>query len=103
MDLDTYEQPALSADLLGDSALYLKEGLELKLTYYEGEPIDVELPLTIDLEVIEAEMSVRGDTATGVTKKVIVETGLQVQVPGFVEVGDIVRINIGSGTYVTRV
>jgi elongation factor P len=103
MDLDTYDQSALSADLLGDTATYLKEGLELKLTYYEGEPIDVELPLTIDLEVVEAEMSVRGDTATGVTKKVVVETGLQVQVPGFVEVGDIVRVNTGSGTYVTRV
>src|SRR4030065_2934926 len=60
MDLDTYDQPALSAELLGDSAQYLKEGLELKLTFYEGEPIDVELPLTIDLDVVEAEMSVRG-------------------------------------------
>jgi elongation factor P len=103
MDLDTYEQPALSAELLGDSALYLKEGLELKLTFYEGEPIDVELPLTIDLEVVEAEMSVRGDTATGVTKKVVVETGLHVQVPGFVEVGDAIRVNTNSGSYVTRV
>jgi elongation factor P len=81
----------------------LKEGLELKLTFYEGEPIDVELPLTIDLEVVEAEMSVRGDTATGVTKKVVVETGLHVQVPGFVEVGDAIRVNTNSGSYVTRV
>ncbi len=103
MDLDTYEQPALSAELLGDSALYLKEGLELKLTFYEGEPIDVEMPLTIDLEIVEAEMSVRGDTATGVTKKVVTETGLQVQVPGFVEVGDVIRVNTGTGVYVTRV
>jgi elongation factor P len=103
MDLDTYDQPALSSELLGDSAQYLKEGLELKLTFYEGEPIDVELPLTIDLEVIEAEMSVRGDTATGVTKKVKVETGLQVQVPGFIEVGNVIRINTSTGSYVTRV
>jgi elongation factor P len=102
MDLDTFEQPALSAELLGESALYMKEGLELKLTFYEGEPIDVELPLTIDVEVVEAEMSVRGDTATGVTKKVVVETGLQVQVPGFVEIGDVIRVNTSSGTYVTR-
>lgn len=102
MDLDTYDQPALSAELLGDSAQYLKEGLELKLTFYEGEPIDVELPLTIDLDVVEAEMSVRGDTATGVTKKVVVGTGLQVQVPGFVEVGDVIRINTSTGAYVTR-
>jgi len=102
MDLDNFEQPALSAELLGESALYMKEGLELKLTFYEGEPIDVELPLTIDVEVVEAEMSVRGDTATGVTKKVVVETGLQVQVPGFVEIGDVIRVNTSSGTYVTR-
>ena len=62
----------------------------------------MELPLTIDLDVVEAEMSVRGDTATGVTKKVVVETGLQVQVPGFVEVGDVIRINTSTGAYVTR-
>jgi elongation factor P len=103
MDLDTYEQPALSAETLGDSAPYLKEGLEIKLTYYQGEPMDVELPLTIDLEVVEAEMSVRGDTATGVTKRVVTDTGLQVQVPGFVEVGDVIRVNTSTGAYVTRV
>ena len=76
MDLETYEQPALSSEVLGDAALYLKEGLEIKLYFYEGEPLDVEIPLTIDLEVTEAEMAVRGDTATGVTKKVTTETGL---------------------------
>jgi len=103
MDLETYEQPALSAEILGDSAIYLKEGLEIKLTFYQGEPMDVELPLTIDLGVVEAEMSVRGDTATGVTKKILTETGLQVQVPGFVEVGDVIRVNTSTGAYVTRV
>jgi elongation factor P len=102
MDLETYEQPALVEDVLGDSAKFLKEGLTVKLTFYNGEPIDVELPLTIDLEVVEAEMSVRGDTATGVTKKVTTETGAQVQVPGFVNVGDVIRINTADGTYVTR-
>jgi elongation factor P len=103
MDLDTYEQPALSEEMIGDSASYLKEGLEVKLTFYEGEPLDIELPNTIDMEVVEAEMSVRGDTATGVTKKVTTETGLQVQVPAFVEVGDTIRINTMTGGYVTRV
>jgi elongation factor P len=103
MDLDTYEQPAIPSDVLGDQALYLKENLELKLTFYEGEPIDVELPMSVDLRVVEAEAAVRGDTATGVTKKVTTETGLQVQVPQFVNVDDTIRVNTGTGAYVTRV
>jgi elongation factor P len=103
MDQDTYEQPALSKEIVGDSYGYLKEGLECKLTFYQGQALDIELPLTVDMEVVEADMAVRGDTATGVTKKVVTETGLQVQVPGFVEVGDTIRINTSTGSYVTRV
>ena len=103
MDLDTYEQPALPAEVLGDAVEYLKEGLEVKLTFYESEPLDVDLPLTIDLEVVEAEMAVRGDTATGVTKKVVTETGLAVQVPNFVNTGDVIRVNTSDGSYITRV
>ena len=103
MDLDTYEQPALSKEIVGDQGPFLKEGLECKLTFYQGQSLDIELPLTVDMEVVEADMAVRGDTATGVTKKVTTETGLQVQVPSFVEVGDAIRINTSSGSYVTRV
>ena len=103
MDLETYEQPAISADVLGDSAKFLKEGMEVKLTFFEGEPLDVELPLTVDLLVTEADLAVRGDTATGVTKKVTTETGVQVQVPGFVETGDVIRVNTSDGSYITRV
>ena len=103
MDLDTFEQPALSKELLGDMTDYLKEGLEVKLTFFEGEPLDIELPLTIDMEVVEAEPAVRGDTATGVTKRVVTETGLQVQVPAFVETGDSIRVNTSTGAYVTRI
>lgn len=103
MDLDTYEQPALTADVLGDSAKYLKEGMEVKLTFYQGEPLDVELPTSVDLKVTEASVAVRGDTATGVNKKVKTETGLQVQVPAFVEVGDVIRVDTRTGSYVTRV
>ncbi len=102
MDLETYEQPVIMAEVLGESAKMIKEGLEVKLTIYDGEPLDIELPLTIDLEVVEAEMSVRGDTATGVTKKVKTETGLQVTVPGFVDVGDVIRVNTSDGSYITR-
>ena len=103
MDLDTFEQPALNADILGETTQYLKENLEVKLTFFEGEPIDIELPTTIDVEVVQAEPSVRGDTATGVTKKVITETGLEVDVPAFVEVSNVIRVDTRSGTYVTRV
>lgn len=103
MDLETYEQPALSADMLGEATQYLKENLEVKLTFFEGEAIDIDLPTTIDVEVVQAEASVRGDTATGVTKKVITETGLEVDVPAFVEVGNIIRVDTRGGTYVTRV
>jgi elongation factor P len=103
MDLETYEQPAIPARILGDSAGFLNENMEVKLTFYQGEPLDVELPTSVDLEVVEAEASVRGDTATGVTKKVKTQTGLEVTVPGFVEVGNTIRVDTRTGAYVTRV
>ena len=103
MDNETFEQPAIKADVLGDDALYLTESLEVKLTFYKGEAIDIELPTSVDLEVVEADMAIRGDTATGVTKKVRVQTGLQVQVPNFVVVGDTIRVDTRTGEYVTRV
>jgi len=103
MDLETYEQPAISDDVLGDSAQYLKEGMEVKLTFYDGEPLDIELPTSVDLLVTQADIAVRGDTATGVTKKVTTETGLQVSVPSFVEEGNIIRVDTRTGVYVTRV
>lgn len=103
MDNETFEQPAIKADLLGDDALYLKEGMEVKLTFYKGEPLDVEIPSSVDLKVVEAETAIRGDTATGVTKKVTTETGLQVNCPQFVKVGDTIRVNTETGEYVTRV
>ena len=103
MDLDTYDQPALSKAVLGDNAPFLTENMEIKLTFYEGEPIDVDLPITVDMDIVEGEVAVRGDTATGVTKKVKTNTGLEVQVPAFVNVGDRIRIDTRNGTYVTRV
>lgn len=103
MDNETFEQPAIKGDTLGDDALYLTEGLEVKLTFYKGEAIDVEFPTSVDLEVTESDMAIRGDTATGVTKKVRVQTGLQVQVPNFINVGDTIRIDTRTGEYVTRV
>jgi len=103
MDMDTYEQPAISGEILSDMKQYLKEGLEVKLTFYEGEPLDVDFPITVDMEVVQSDVAVRGDTATGVNKKVTTETGLEVMVPNFVDTGDVIRVNTETGEYVTRV
>jgi elongation factor P len=103
MDMQTFEQPAISAEVIGDSSKYLKEGVEVKLTLYENKPLDVELPTTVDLLVTHAESAVRGDTATGVTKKVTVETGAEVITPSFVEEGNVIRVDTRTGEYVTRV
>jgi len=103
MDLVTYEQPAINKSVIGEAALYLQENMEVKLTFYQGEPLDIELPTSVDLKVVKAEMAIRGDTATGVTKKVTVETGLEVTVPNFVVEGDTIRVDTRTGGYVTRV
>ena len=102
MDNDTFDQPALRGEMLGDSAGFLKEGMECKLTFYQGQPLDIELPTSVDLKVISSETAIRGDTATGVTKKVKVETGVDVQVPNFVKVGDTIRVDTRTGEYLTR-
>lgn len=103
MDLETYEQPAIPAAILGDSAQYLTEGLQVKLTFYQQEPLDIDLPTSVELQVTQADVAIRGDTATGVTKKVTTETGLQVSVPNFVEEGDTIRVDTRNGAYLTRV
>ena len=103
MDNETFEQPAVKRESLGDSAQFLKEGMEVKLTFYKGEAIDIEMPTSVDLKDVESEMAIRGDTATGVTKKVITESGVVVQCPAFVNVGDTIRVDTRTGEYVTRV
>lgn len=103
MDTETYEQPTIGTALLGDAVNYLTEGMEAKLTLYQEEPIDLELPTSVDLKVVEAEFAVRGDTATGANKMVTTETGLRVQVPLFVEENDKIRVDTRTGAYITRV
>jgi elongation factor P len=103
MDLETFEQYMVSQDILGESAGFLQESMEVKLIFFENKPLDVELPTSVDLKVIRAEAAVRGDTATGVTKKVTVETGIEVGVPYFVNEGDVIRVDTRTGAYVTRV
>jgi elongation factor P len=103
MDTETFEQPGIQGKILGDASGFLKEGMEVKLTYYNNDPIDIDLPTSVDLLVTEAEAAVKGDTATGVTKRVKTETGQEVQVPYFVKEGDTIRVDTRNGTYVTRV
>ncbi|HET89489.1 MAG TPA: elongation factor P [Chloroflexi bacterium] len=102
MDTETYEQTTLSASVLEEHIPYLKENMELVLSTYEQEPLDVELPTTVELEVVNAPLAVAGDTATGAMKKVILETGLEVQVPLFIAEGDVIRVDTRNGEYVTR-
>jgi elongation factor P len=103
MDLETFEQPVLRAEALGDAVHYLTENVIVELETYRGEPIAIELPTTVDLKVIEAEPGFAGDTAASPSKQVTVETGLKVQVPMFINVGDVIRIDTRDGSYVTRV
>jgi len=103
MDTDSFEQHALSRELLGDAVDYLKDNMLLELLTYGDEPIGVELPITVDLEVVETEPGFKGDTATGGSKPAKLDTGLTIQVPLFVNIGDRIRVDTRSGTYIERV
>lgn len=102
MDTETYEQPHVAPAVFGDDAQYLKENMEMELLFYDREVIDYNLPITVDLEVTDAEVAIAGDTATGATKDVTTETGAVVRVPLFVDVGDVIRVNTQTGEYITR-
>ncbi len=103
MDMETFEQPVIPQSIVGDLVGFLKENMDVKLTFYGNEPLDIELPTSVDLRVVQSEAAVRGDTATGVTKKVTTETGQLVDVPYFVNEGDMIRVDTRTGAYVTRV
>ena len=102
MDSETYDQFAISADQLGDDAKFLKDGTEVYVSSYEGEILGVDLPVTVDLRVVTTEPGFAGDTATGARKAATLETGLVVQVPLFVNEGDMLRIDTRTGEYQTR-
>jgi elongation factor P len=103
MDQDTYDQFMLRADQLEDVSQYLKDGMILDRTTYQGETIGVELPVTVDLVVRDTEPGFAGDTQTGARKPATTETGLVVTVPIFVEEGDTIRDDTRTGEYQTRV
>ncbi|MGE7001747.1 elongation factor P, partial [Staphylococcus capitis] len=102
MDNETFDQIELPGDYLKDELNYLKANMEVQVQSYEGEIIGVELPKTVELEVTETEPGIKGDTATGATKSATVETGYTLNVPLFVNEGDILVINTGDGSYISR-
>jgi elongation factor P len=103
MNTETFEQLALSPAELEGVKDYLVDDMLVSLESYEGEPISVKIPTAIDLKVVWAEAAIQGDTANAPMKQAELETGLRVQVPMFVQAGDIVRIDTRDGAYVTRV
>jgi len=103
MDTETYDQIRISAQMMEETKGYLKEGMEVVVTMHETEALDVEFPSAVELEVVDSEMAVAGDTATGASKTVTCETGLEVQVPLFINVGDVIRVDTSTGKYSTRV
>ena len=102
MDKDSYEQFPLSGAQLGDAVQYLKDGMELEVLMYEGEPVGVDLPLNVVLEVTATDPGFKGDTATGGTKPATLETGKVIQVPLFVNTGDRIRVDTRDGSYIER-
>jgi elongation factor P len=103
MDSETYEQLTIPVSALRDALLWIKESDEVELLYIDDRPSDVQLPSAIDLAVAETEPGVRGDTASGGgNKPAVLETGAKVQVPLFINIGDVVRVDTRSGEYVSR-
>jgi elongation factor P len=103
MDTTTYDQITLDDDAFGDGAKYLKPNTQLQVSMYEAKPVIVDLPNTVDLEVTDTAPEIRGATATNQPKPAALETGLVVQVPSFIKLGDVIRVDTRSGEYVTRV
>jgi elongation factor P len=103
MDNETYEQMVVRADLVGDVANFLVEGMIAQVAMFDGNAIGIDLPASVELEVTYAEPGVKGDRVSGATKPITLQTGLVIQAPLFVEQGDVVKIDTRTGDYITRV
>jgi elongation factor P len=102
MDNETFEQISLPDELIGEQMKYLKENDIVTITMYEGKPIDIELPPTVELKVIETEPALKGATAAAQYKPATLETGLKITVPPFINVGEVVQVDTRSGEYLGR-
>jgi elongation factor P len=103
MNNETFEQVGLSEGILGDAVQYLIPNIKLAIEFYEGRPVGIELPLTVEMKVKETEPSIKGASVSNVGKPAKMETGLVVQVPPFINEGDVIRIDTATGSYVERV
>ncbi len=103
MDTTTYEQVSMNEQQLGDSINYLKENMEIKVLYYKNRPINIDVPMFVELAIAKTEPGVRGDTASGGSKPATLETGAVVKVPFYLNEGDIVKIDTRTGTFIERV
>jgi len=102
MNQETFEQIPMNKEKLGDALNYLKEGNSVEMTTYKDEIIGVEMPITVELEVIETDPGFKGDTATSGNKAAKLETGVTIQVPLFINQGDVLKIDTRTGTYIER-
>jgi len=102
MNMETYEQIELSKDQIGEDVVFLKEGLNVEIVFYEGEMLGIQLPEKVEYKIIQTEPAVRGNTATNATKDAVIETGLTVKVPLFIEESDIIIVSTKDGKYNSR-
>ncbi len=103
MDMETYEQISVPKEMLGDQVRFLKEGNPVHVQFLEGTPVTANLPMFIELAVVEAPPGVKGDTVSNVQKQVKLETGAEIQVPLFIKEGDVLKIDTRDGKYIERV
>lgn len=102
MDMDTYEQVNVSAEQLAEQGGYLKDGQEIKVLLYRGQILELDLPASVSLQVVETEPGIKGDTVSNVTKAAIMDTGISIQVPLFINTGDVLKVDTRSGAYISR-
>ena len=102
MDTESFEQMPLTSSQLDNALDYLKEGNSVEVSSYKGEVVNIELPITVELEVTETDPGFKGDTATGGSKPAKLETGLTIQVPLFINQGDVIKVDTRTGTYLER-
>ena len=102
MDNESFEQTALNASTIGEGINFLKENMDVDMLFHGDDPIGVDLPITVELEIVQTEPGFKGDTATGGNKPATVETGVTVQVPLFLNIGDRIKVDTRTGTYIER-
>jgi len=102
MDLETYEQNPIPADVFGTDAKFLKENTQIEALFHDTKLVSYDLPKTVDLKVTETSPAIKGSTATNQLKDAMLETGLNTKVPGFIEIGEVIRVSTETGGYLSR-